>query len=326
VRLGAGFMPRDVSHPAPTSHVAAVLLIASTAMVWGLGFPMTRFALDSGISVGAFMSLRFLIAGIIFAIILRAKRVPIVRRGVFDGLWLGLLLAVIFWSQTDGMRFTTTAKSGFITGLYVLLTPLIAVAIGQRIKWMTAIGAVIATWGLYLLLRMPAGESGASVFAGANRGDLETLVCAVLCAVHLVMMGAFARRTDAWLLAGTQVIVGGAICLLVTAFLPAPLGFQNVPQTLPQLTVIGPIIYLALFSTVFAFWGQSRAQTRLGPAEAAVLFCIEPVTAAILSVVWLKEPMTGQQAIGGALIVVAMIVSEALPYMFRAITVPDTRP
>jgi drug/metabolite transporter (DMT)-like permease len=108
--------------------------------------------------------------------------------------------------------------------------------------------------------------------------------------------------------------------------MPAPFGFQNLAQALPRIIVFGPTIYLALFSTVFAFWGQAMAQTQLGPAEAAVLFCIEPVTAAILSVLWLKEPMTLQQAIGGALIVVAMIVSEALPYMFRAITVPDTRP
>ena len=57
-----------------------------------------------------------------------------------------------------------------------------------------------------------------------------------------------------------------------------------------------------------------------------MLFCIEPVTAAILSVFWLKEPITAQQVLGGALIVVAMIVAEALPYMYRAITVPDTRP
>jgi drug/metabolite transporter (DMT)-like permease len=90
--------------------------------------------------------------------------------------------------------------------------------------------------------------------------------------------------------------------------------------------VLGSAIYLALFSTVFAFWGQALAQTQLGPAEAAVLFCIEPVTAAILSVFWLKEPMSARQVLGGGLIVVAMIVAEALPYMFRAITVPDTRP
>ncbi len=314
-------MQRDRSHPVPVSHTTAVLLIASTAIIWGFGFPMTRFALNSGISVGALMSLRFLVAGIVFVVILRAKRIPMVRRGLLDGLWLGLILAVIFWSQTDGMRFTTTAKSGFITGLYVLFTPMIAIAVGQRIKLTTAIGTVIAAFGLYLLVHLPGGW-----WSGWNRGDLETLLCAFLCAIHLILMGKFARRTDAWLLAGSQVIVGGVVSMIVTAFLPAPFGYQDVPQLLTKATVVGPIIFLALGSTVFAFWGQSRAQTQLGPAEAAVLFCIEPVTAALLSVFWLREPMSAQQAFGGMLIVVAMIVSEALPYMFRAITVPDTRP
>ena len=314
-------MSSDRPHPVPVSHTTAVLLIASTAVVWGFGFPMTRFALETGISVGALMSLRFLLAGVVFAIILRAKSIRIVRRGVLDGLWLGIILAVIFWSQTDGMRFTTTAKSGFITGLYVLFTPMIAIAVGQRIKLTTAIGTVIAAFGLYLLVHLPGGW-----WSGWNRGDLETLLCAFLCAIHLILMGKFARRTDAWLLAGSQVIVGGVVSMIVTAFLPAPFGYQDVPQLLTKATVVGPIIFLALGSTVFAFWGQSRAQTQLGPAEAAVLFCIEPVTAALLSVFWLREPMSAQQAFGGMLIVVAMIVSEALPYMFRAITVPDTRP
>ena len=305
----------------PVSHLTAVVLIATTAAIWGLGFPMTRFALNGGISVGAFMSVRFLLAGFLMWVIVRAKRIPIVRRGVLDGLWLGLVLAVIFWSQTDGMRFTTTAKSGFITGLYVLFTPLIAAAAGQRIKLASAIGAIIATCGLYLLVHLPGAW-----WAGWNRGDLETLLCAMLCGVHMVLMGVFARRTDAWLLAGTQVVVAGILSLMVTAFLPSPFGYQQLAQTLFQPTVLGPTIYLAVFSTVFAFWGQATAQTQLGPTEAAVLFSIEPVTAALLSFFWLKEPMTAQQALGGALIVFAMIVSEALPRMFRAITVPDTRP
>jgi drug/metabolite transporter (DMT)-like permease len=297
------------------------VLIAVTATIWGFGFPMTRFALEGGISAGAVMTARFLIAGVLMAIILRVRRIPIVRRGVIDGVWLGVILALLFWSQTDGMRFTTTAKSGFITGLYVPLTPLIAVAAGQRIKLTSGMGALIATFGLYLLVHLPGAW-----WAGWNRGDLETLVCAILCAVHLVLMGVFARRTDAWLLAGTQVMVAGAISAVVTVFLPGSYGYQHALAAIAQWSVLGSILYLAVFSTVFAFWGQAVAQTQLGPAEAAVLFCIEPVTAALLSVFWLKEPMSAQQAFGGALIVVAMMVSEALPYMFRAITVPDTRP
>jgi len=311
------------------SHPTAILIVASVATVWGFGFPMTRIVLDGGLSVGALMSIRFPLAGLLMFAIIRAKGIPITRRGVLDGVWLGVVMVVVFWLQTDGMRFTTTAKSGFITGLYVLFTPLVAVAIGQRVKLASALGAVIAVYGMYLLVHLPGGGTGrglSDVLREMNRGDVEILLCAILCAVHIVMMGAFVRRSEAWLLAGSQVVVCGVVSVIVTTFLPSPYGFQIALAALSHWPVAGATLYLALGSTVFAFWGQATAQTRLGPTESAVLFSLEPVVAAFLSVFWLKETMTRQQLLGGALIVAAMIVSEALPYMFRAITVPDTRP
>jgi drug/metabolite transporter (DMT)-like permease len=318
------------AQPAGISHRTAVLIIASVATVWGFGFPMTRIVLDGGLSVGALMGLRFPLAGLLLFAILRAKGIPIVRRGVVDGIWLGLVLVLVFWLQSDGMRFTTTAKSGFITGLYVLFTPLVAFAIGQRVKLASALGAVIAMYGMYLLVHPPGGwgtgHGPLAVFKQMNRGDVEILLCALLCGVHIVMMGAMSRRSEAWLLAGSQVVTCGIVSVIVTAFLPSPYGFQAALAALSHWPVAGATLYLALFSTVFAFWGQATAQTRLGPTEAAVLFSLEPVVAAFLSVFWLKESLTLQQVLGGALIVAAMIVSEALPYMFRAITVPDTRP
>ncbi len=314
-------MSQPRSQPAPISHRTAILIIATVATIWGFGFPTTRIVLDGGLSVGALMGLRFPLAGLVMFAIIRGKRIPITRRGVLDGIWLGLVLVVVFWSQTDGMRFTTTAKAGFITGLYVLFTPLVAVVIGQRVKWASALGALIAVYGMYLLVHLHGAW-----WSGWNRGDLEILLCALLCGVHIVMMGAFTRRSDAWLLAGSQVLICGVVSVGVTAFLPAPYGFQNALAALSHWPVAASTLYLAMGSTVFAFWGQAVAQTRLGPTESAVLFSLEPVVAAILSVVWLKEPMTARQVLGGALIVVAMIVAEALPYMFRAITVPDTRP
>ena len=314
-------MHGDPSQPVNISHGTAVLIVASVATVWGFGFPMTRIVLDGGLSVGALMSIRFLLAGLLLFAVIRAKGIPITRRGVLDGIWLGVVMVVVFWLQTDGMRFTTTAKAGFITGLYVLFTPLGAVAIGQRVKLASALGAVIAAYGMYLLVHLPGGW-----WTGWNRGDVEILLCAILCAVHIVMMGAFVRHSEAWLLAGSQVVTSGVVSIIVTAFLPSPYGFQAAPEALSHRPVAGATLYLALFSTVFAFWGQATAQTRLGPTESAVLFSLEPVVAAFLSVFWLKEVMTPHQVLGGALIVVAMIVSEALPYMFRAITVADTRP
>ena len=306
---------------AEISHGTAVLIIAITATIWGGGFPATRIALSGGMSVGVLMARRFVIAGGLMAIIVRAKGIPIRRRGVVDGIWLGIVLATLFWLQTDGMRFTTTAKSGFITGLYVLFTPLIAVAIGQRVKLTSLMGAVIATLGLYLLVHLPGGW-----WSGWNRGDLQTLGCAFLCAVHIVLMGGFTRRSDAWLLASSQVITCGIISAGIA--LAGQFGAESAQLAggLTNWHAVLATLYLALFSTVFAFWAQATAQTRLGPTEAAILFSLEPVVAALLSVFWLKEPMSARQALGGGLIVFAMIVAEALPHMFRAITVPDTRP
>ena len=203
-----------------------------------------------------------------FAII-RAKGIRINRRGVLDGIWLGLVLVVVFWLQTDGMRFTTTAKAGFITGLYVLFTPLIAVAIGQRVKLASALGALIAVYGMYLLVHLPGGgwtgHAPWGVFGEMNRGDVEILLCAILCGVHIVMMGAFTRRSEAWLLAGSQVMICGVVSVGATAFLPSPYGFQNAFAALSHWPVAAAALYLALGSTVFAFWGQATAQTRLGP-------------------------------------------------------------
>jgi drug/metabolite transporter (DMT)-like permease len=314
-------MPPERSQPATISHAAAVLVIATVATVWGFGFPTTRIVLDGGLSVGALMGLRFPLAGLVMFVIIRTKRIPITRRGVVDGIWLGLVLVLVFWLQTDGMRFTTTAKAGFITGLYVLFTPLVAVVVGQRVKLASALGAMIAVFGMYLLVHLRGAW-----WSGWNRGDIEILLCAILCGIHIVMMGSFSRRSEAWLLAGSQVMICGVVSVAVTLFLPSPYGFQNALAALSHWPVALSALYLALGSTVFAFWGQATAQTRLGPTESAVLFSLEPVVAAILSVVWLKESMTARQTVGGALIVVAMIVAEALPYMFRAITVPDTRP
>src|SRR5271166_1988138 len=204
------------------SHRTAVLIIASVATVWGFGFPMTRIVLDGGLSVGTLMSIRFPLSSLLIFAILRAKGIPMVRRGVVDGIWLGLVLVLVFWLQSDGMRFTTTAKSGFITGLYVLFTPLVAFAIGQRVKLASALGAVIATYGMYLLVHLRGAW-----WSGWNRGDIEILLCAILCAVHIVMMGAFTRRSEAWLLAGSQVMVCGVVSVIVTVFLPSPYGFQR---------------------------------------------------------------------------------------------------
>ena len=121
-------------------------------------------------------------------------------------------------------------------------------------------------------------------------------------------------------------VICGVVSVIATAFLPSPYGFQTAVAALSHWPVAGATLYLALGSTASCSGDRRPHKPSLAPRSRQYCFSLEPVLAAFLSVFWLKETMTSQQVLGGALIVVAMIVSEALPYMFRAITVPDTRP
>ena len=102
--------------------------------------------------------------------------------------WLGLILTAIFWLQSDGLTLHHHRKSAFITGLYVMFTPLIATWWGQNVRRQHATGAAIATVGLYALVHVPGPAWG-----GWNRGDLETLLCSVLCGVQIVLTTRYNR-------------------------------------------------------------------------------------------------------------------------------------
>src|SRR5574340_763286 len=135
------------------SHLVAVLAMAAIAAVWGGGFPATKYCLQAGLSVGALLTLRFAVGTAGLGLMMVLLRVPLRRRAVLDGFWLGVVLATLFWLQTDGLRFTTTSKSGFITGLYVVFTPLVALLVGDRLRPSHGLAALVALTGLALLVR-----------------------------------------------------------------------------------------------------------------------------------------------------------------------------
>ncbi len=164
----------------PRPIAASTIVLAG--VIWGGSFAAMQHALNGGLSVGALVSLRFLIAAVALAVLAGFMRLPWNRRAVLEGVWLGLLLTAIFWLQVDGLRYTTTAKSAFITGLYVMFTPLIATFWGEHVRWQHAAGAALATLGLYALVHVPGQPWG-----GWNRGDFETLLCSAICGVQIVL-------------------------------------------------------------------------------------------------------------------------------------------
>ncbi len=298
------------------SHLIAVLSLAFIAAVWGGGFPATKYGLQAGLSVGALLTLRFAVGTLGLGLMVALLRVPLRRRDLLDGLWLGLVLATLFWLQTDGLRFTTTAKSGFITGLYVIFTPMVALLAGDRLRPAHGLGAGVALLGLLMLVREPGAAWG-----GWNRGDSETLLAAVLCGFHIVMTAHFSRRSSGWILAFTQVAVTCVVSLALTLALPPPFGFAGTLQALRLPGTWVALGFMGLLATTLAFYVQSTMQARLGATESAILFSTEPLWTALLAVSgWIpgiREHLSPVQMAGGLLILAATLVAELGPRLVR---------
>ena len=304
------------------SHLVAVLSLAFIAGVWGGGFPATKYCLQAGLSVGALLTLRFAVGALGLGVMVLALRIPVRRQALKDGLWLGLVLTTLFWLQTDGLRFTTTAKSGFITGLYVIFTPMVALLAGDRLRPSHGLGAGVALLGLLLLVREPGQAWG-----GWNRGDSETFLAAVLCGFHIVMTAHFSRRSSGWILALIQVTVVALVSLLVTPLLPWPLGFSGSLAALARPGVWVALGFMGLLATTLAFYVQSTMQARLGATESAILFSTEPLWTALLAVSgWIpgiREHLSPLQLAGGLLILAATLVAELGPRLLRRFQTPD---
>lgn len=305
-------MDGPVREPQAKKHLLAVFGLGGTALVWGGTFAAVAYALHAGLSVNALLSLRFVLGALALGAVLLALRMKPTRRELLDGLWLGLVVATLFWFQTDGLRFTTTAKSAFITGLYVIFTPMVSVLVGDRLRTSHGIGAGLALTGLLLLVYQP----GLS-FGGWNRGDSETLVNAMLVGVHIVLTGHFSRRDRGWVLAWSQVAVVGAVFSIAAALSPAPYGFHGITAALSVPGVWIALAYLALLATTLAFYVQSTLQAYVSATETAVLFSIEPVFAAVVAVSgWIpgiKEHLGPRQWTGAVLIISATLFAELGP-------------
>lgn len=298
-----------------TSHALAVASLGGTALIWGGTFAAVKFAINGGLGVEALLAYRFLIGTAGLAVFLVALRIKPQAREVKDGLWLGLLLSTLFWLQTDGLRFTTTTKSGFITGLYVIFTPLAAAFAGDRLKGSHTLGALIALAGLSFLVYQP----GAGL-SGWNRGDTETLLNALLVGVHIVLTSRFSRRSSGWVLAFIQVAFTAGVMTALAAF--APGGFHGSGAALRSPAIWAALAYLGLLATTLALWIQSTMQAKVTATEAAILFSLEPVFAALLAVSGfipgIHERLGPWQVLGAALIVTATLVAELGPRLLNA--------
>ncbi|MCW2780114.1 MAG: permease [Marmoricola sp.] len=278
-----------------TTLLATVALLAMTAC-WGSTFFLIHDLLDR-VAVIDFLAIRFAIASA--AMLLLAPRAisrlsPEKRR---HAIVLGSLYGVAQILQTAGLAHTAASVSGFITGMYVVCTPLFAaVLLKTRIGKLTWVAVLLAVCGLGVLTL-----SGFHV----GYGETLTLLSAMLYALHIVGLGAWSRPADAIGMSILQIVVIAVICLVAAA----PGGI-DVPHRSGDWLSIG---YMALFAGAAALLGQTWAQSHLPPTRSAIIMSMEPVFAAFFAVLLGSESLTARMLVGGSMVIAAMLIVELVP-------------
>ena len=259
----------------------AVFALLGVGFVWGAAFVLMKDAIVQQPYMD-FLATRFSIAAI--AMVLLRPRVALnFKTGDFRfGGLIGVVLAFGYITQTIGLELTTAATSGFLTGLYVILTPLIAwLFVRQRVSKRVVLGLTMAMVGL-------------GIFSGAAT-NIEFQV-------HILLLGHYGKGRSSYRFAMLQI----AFAAIVTWGFALLDGYQPPPNA----EVWFAILFTALLSTVLAFWVQTWAQTLIEPSRVALLITSEVIFTAIIAVVVGQEPLTYAIIFGGGLLFAAMLVVE----------------
>jgi len=264
--------------------------LLAVAAMWGISFVWMKDILDQQ-DVYSFLTSRFIFAALAMIIIKPKVLKLFTKELVSKGFIIGLALGSGYIFQTLGLDRTTPAITGFITGLYVVITPLIAALLLKERVTLTMWGFILlAVVGLAVL-----SVQGWSV----GFGEFLVFISAILFAVHIIMLGAWSKNFDAYALTVMQLIG----CAFLSAIPSGINGFNPPPDT----QVWAVVIFTAVFATAIAFVIQTWSQARISTTKVAVILTMEVVFAALFSFAYGMEPFTLRLAIGGTLVLIAML-------------------
>lgn len=276
----------------------APALLAAVAAVWGCTFVLIADVIAQ-YPVYAFLGLRFAVATVAFVVLFPDTLRRIDGPNLRTGLLAGALLTAGYVLQTFGLAphiGTTPARSAFITGLYVILVPLMqALLLRRRPRKATVFGAVLALAGMGLL-------SGLGVSGGWAFGDSLTAACAVAYSVHMIVLGSTDERHDTRALTLVQLAVVAVLCG----------GFSIVTERpgLPTSALVWfAVVFTGVFASAVAFAIQTWAQRRMPPARAALILVTEPAFGGVFG--WTAAGVWPAREVAGAIMMLGgMIVSE----------------
>ncbi|MBM4171625.1 MAG: DMT family transporter [Ignavibacteria bacterium] len=293
----------------------AALLIMT--IIWGGTFPLVKESLND-ISSQLFVSIRFGIAAIIVAIFFWTKKYRIEKKAVLPGIFLGFILFCGFLFQTNGLRFTSATKSGFITGTLVVMIPFFQTVIEKKFPTKGAqIGTVLVFIGLIFL---SSGGSSLSNFLfelgdSFNFGDWLTLLCAASFALHVVYIDIISPKYDFWNLFFMQLIT----VTVLSFFASLILHVSNVEgyKFIFTSDLVTGLLYTAIFATCVNFGIQTKYQKVVSPTKAGIIYSFEPIFAAIFAFFLLSEKITNFGLAGCVLIFFGLVATEVLDNFFN---------
>lgn len=273
----------------------ADIALLAAAMIWGGGFVAQRVGMRD-VGPMTFSAIRFVLGTAVVALMMAVRPRPALSEWPWrSGLAAGALLFAGVALQQIGMVTVEAGRAGFITGLYVIFTPLLAALWGQRTSAGTWLASCLALSGMYLL----GGPTGTEF----STGDLYVVGCAVVWAAHVLLLGRFAPLTDPLRLAAVQF---GVVAILATV---ATLVFES-PRLVDLQAAAPSLAYGGLVSVGLAFTLQVVAQRHAPAPHAAVLLSMESVFAAGAGALWLGERLGSRELLGCAALFAAMLVSQ----------------
>ncbi len=286
----------------------ADLLLLMVAAVWGATFPVVKNATDlanGGVPTYWFLAARFSLAAVLLGLVFRHRLRSAPLRTWGAGLLVGSFLFAAYALQTFGLAYTTSSKAGFITGLNVVIVPILAVVWLKRSPAPGAwLGVVTATVGLALL--------SLNADLVPTYGDFLVFLCAIGFALHIASVSRFAGPHDPVALAVIQIGVAALLSWVMHLLERGTLS-PGVPDVLwwsgPAHVVMAWLI-CGLLATAAAFLLQNVLQPYTTPTHTALIFSAEPVWGAVFSYLLLGETLTMREYIGAGLILTGMLLAE----------------
>jgi drug/metabolite transporter (DMT)-like permease len=276
----------------------AELSLIAVAAVWGLTFVMVQDAIAELPSL-AFLAYRFIPAGLLVALFTWRALRGLGADGWRAGLVMGVFLTAGYVFQTFGLEHTSASNAGFITGLFVVLTPLFGLLLFRiPVSGVAWAAAGVSALGLFLL-------SGAGDDT-ALKGDLLVFGCACSFAVHILVTERAVRRFDVGALVAVQLTFCGVVCFVAAAVV----GDLETPR---GATVWSALLVTSLVASALGFLVQSYAQRMISSARTALILAAEPAFAGLFGYLLQDDRLTAAGWLGAALILVAIVAVDAIP-------------